>query len=69
MYYKEKRVKEIQALSERLIPLLWEGDREGARMVRDRIILLYREEIQWIINEVKEGRIGNRKKDFDRIKS
>jgi hypothetical protein len=57
MWYKEKRVKEIQALSGKLIPLLREGDKEGARMVRDKMILLYREEIQWIINEVKGGRI------------
>ena len=51
------RYKDIEPITQRMFELIREGDIEGARIQKEKLIELFKREIEWIAKEVIEGRI------------
>jgi hypothetical protein len=52
-----ERYKDIEPITQKMFQLIREGDIEGARIQKEKLIELFKREIEWISKEVLEGRI------------
>jgi hypothetical protein len=51
------RYKDIEPITQRMFKMIKEGDIEGARIQKEKLIELFKKEIEWISKGVIEGRI------------
>lgn len=52
-----ERYKDIEPITQKMLQLINEGDIEGARIQKEKLIELFKKEIEWISKEVLEGKI------------
>jgi hypothetical protein len=52
-----ERYKDIEPITQKMFQLIREGDIEGARIQKEKLIELFKREIEWISKGVLEGRI------------